>query len=80
MPVSIKKEDEYKYYRALILPEFSLSNEPESLLADALTFHPGEHIEIKSCEKFKGAVFNSSVTLLEETETTPFYMRFNIKK
>ncbi len=80
VPVAIKKGDQYKYHRALILPEFSLSNEPESLLADALTFNPGEQVEIKNCHVSNHQVFQSTATLLEETETTPFYMRFNIKK
>ncbi|MFK5893062.1 MAG: hypothetical protein QM504_07560 [Pseudomonadota bacterium] len=78
-PIAIKQEHQYKSHRALILPEFSLSNEPETLLADALTFKSGEKIEIKSCQNSKQNAFHSTATLLEEVETTPFYMRFNLK-
>jgi len=80
IPVAIKQEDQYKYHRALILPEFSLSNEPESLLADALTFNPGKQIEIKSCQSSEQESFHFISTLSKEIETTPFYMRFSIEK
>jgi cyclic-di-GMP-binding protein len=80
VPVAIKQEDQHKYHRALILPEFTLSNEPESLLADALTFTPGKQIEVESCHISQQKAFHFSATLLKEAEITPFYMRFSLKK
>jgi len=45
-----------------------------------LTFTPGKQIEIKSCHIAQEKAFHYSATLLKETETTPFYMRFSLKK
>jgi len=79
IPVAIKQEGQHKYHRGLVLPEFSVSNDPQSLLADALTFTPGKQLEIKSCQFSKQKAFDFTTTLLGEMETTPFYMRFPLQ-
>ncbi|MFK5986882.1 MAG: hypothetical protein QM479_15855 [Pseudomonadota bacterium] len=84
-PVEIRKKNKFKYFRALYLPEFKLSNklkesnEVATLLVDALTFEAGMMVDIKHSHEKRQREFQLGTKLIEEIETTPFYMRFKFE-
>jgi len=84
VPIAIKQQNQFNFHRGLLLPEFSLSNkktcEPESILADALTFNPADIVEVESCDTKQQKRIQMNALLLKETEITQFYMRFLFNK
>jgi hypothetical protein len=79
IPIEVKQKDQYNIHRGLLLPEFSLSSENESLLVSSLTFHKNDSVKLSNSLTGEENKFNSMVNLEEEVETTPFYMRFKLK-
>jgi len=77
--VSVRRPSTGKLYRAIVLPRFELLESNETILTDALTFKEGEALILEgnsandADKKIKGMI-----KLIENTETTAYYMRFRV--
>ncbi len=79
-PVTIRRENTKKAYRAIYLPSFEMFNEHITLVTDSLTFSPGEKLFLSDSHlNQQSDVYEEQIIYLcDNIETTPFYMRFNI--
>jgi len=77
--VSVRRPSTEKRYRAIVLPKFEILEPNETILTDALTFKEGETLILESCAVEQPEQdIRGMIKLLENTETTPYYMRFRV--
>jgi len=77
--VSVRRPSTEKRYRAIILPKFEMLEANETILTDALTFKEGESLIMEACSVNEPQQdIRGMIKLLENTETTPYYMRFKV--
>jgi len=77
--VSVRRSSTEKRYRAIVLPKFEILEANETILTDALTFKEGETLILESCAVEQPEQdIRGMIKLLENTETTPYYMRFRV--
>lgn len=75
--VSVRRPSTGKLYRAVVLPKFELLEPHETILTDALTFKEGEALVLESRSNDNKKI-QGMIKLIENTETTPYYMRFRV--
>jgi len=78
--IGVQRQAQQSKYRAIYIPSLKSFNKYETLLTDALTFTQGEKLSINSCGSNQQNATSRKIQLLKNTETTSFYMRFNLKR
>ncbi|MBF0264004.1 MAG: hypothetical protein HQL46_01935 [Gammaproteobacteria bacterium] len=76
--IGVMRPDEFKKYRALYLPATDKFSAQPTILTDALTFNENELLKIVPCSKTVAGAPERTIRLMQNKETTSFYMRFEL--